>query len=210
MIRVLFLLIVALFFAPIVSGLDFCEDEFLAGVACSLVTPSIVCDTFNYTIFNLSGLVVQEDLTLLNGTIYYLVFNQSAGDYIVKLCDASTREIYVLDGDDPVWLAIIVSLVGMTALFGFIAFNIRSRKLLNVRVLMFLLTIVNAFMIGFVPVAITLNRTDSSSFLPVAIGYFTVNGLSLVAVLWFYGAHLISNVFDKRDDDDEDKDGGGR
>lgn len=93
------------------------------------------------------------------------------------------------------WLAIIISLLGMTGLFGFIAFNIKNKKLKNVKVLMVLLTIVNTFMLGLLPLAITLNPSDPSKFGPVAIGYFSVNGLLLVFVVWLYAIHLVKNVW---------------
>ena len=96
---------------PLANGLEVCEDVVRANNECQLITPYLgVCSTYNYTIINSTNTIETGNLTLINESIYYLNFNQSRGDYIVVLCDDTTREIYVQEGDDQVWLAIIAGL----------------------------------------------------------------------------------------------------
>jgi len=182
---------------PLVSALNLCEEVVSPSVGCRMLTPPLNCSgTQSYSITNLSGKVLETgNLTLLNNSIYYFTFNQSVGGYIVKLCDFRTREVYVREEGNSMWLAIIISLLGMTFLFGFIAFNISNPALKGVKALLVLLAVVNTFMLGFLPFAITLNPSDPAKFSPVAIGYFTVNGLLLVFTIWLYSLHLVKNVW---------------
>jgi len=187
-----------------VSAVNICEEVVSPNVTCRMITPPITCATYNYTVLNLTGsILTQDSLNLLNSSVYYFNFTENqVGGYIVKLCDGRSREVYVREEGNSMWLAIIISLLGMTFLFGFIAFNIKNRKLKNVKVLMVLLTIVNTFMLGLLPLAITLNPSDPAKFNPVAIGYFSVNGLLLVFVIWLYALHLIKNVWSEKDGGD--------
>jgi len=87
------ILILMLLLMPIVLA-DMCEDRVTK--PCTMLTPSLDCGTYNYSIYTKDGdLVKQDNLTQLSSSIYYFEFNQSTGAYIVELCDDSTREIFV-------------------------------------------------------------------------------------------------------------------
>lgn len=75
---------------------EICEDIIPPETNCTMVTPSILCSDYNYTIINSTGnMVTQGNLTLLSSSVYYFNFTKSAGDYIITLCDGTTREVYV-------------------------------------------------------------------------------------------------------------------
>ncbi len=71
-----------------------CTDIVTPNTNCTMLTPSINCISYTYEVFNESGALADSgSLTQLNDTIYYFIFNETGGDYIVKLCDDSTKEI---------------------------------------------------------------------------------------------------------------------
>lgn len=80
-----------------ISALDMCEYEVLENTNCTMITPEIDCNTYDYTIINTTNnnnnAIEQGTLTQLNDTVYYFNFSQPTGDYIIRLCDGSTREI---------------------------------------------------------------------------------------------------------------------
>jgi hypothetical protein len=93
-----------------------------AQVNCTVVTPTILCDEYNYIIINESGEVLcNESLTPLNDSIYSFVFNYTDGNYIVKLCDSSVKEINVGNGDDTMSSigAFGIGLILIPLIFGF-------------------------------------------------------------------------------------------
>jgi len=106
---------------------DFCEDTIAINTNCTMVTPSITCASHTYDIYNETGQRVENGtLTQLNGSIYYFNFTLGEGTYLVKLCDGTTREVYVETAEDsnmilfgiillPMILAIIfiLSSIGM-------------------------------------------------------------------------------------------------
>lgn len=89
------IIILLMFVIPTVFA-DICEETIDPNKDCTMLTPVLVCDTYNYTITEETGSVVEQgNLNLLNGSIYYFTFNQDTGGYMVELCDSSTREISV-------------------------------------------------------------------------------------------------------------------
>lgn len=73
-----------------------CRDNEPPNVQCRMATPEIVCATYNYSIINESGNAFENGtLTPLQGNIYYFNFTQPIGDYVIRICDGSTREITV-------------------------------------------------------------------------------------------------------------------
>lgn len=93
-----------------------CDDNLDPGTSCRMITPSINCTTYNYTIINPLGTILESgDLALLNNSIYYFNFSQGTGYYVIKLCDSTTREVYVQydsTEDKMTDIAIIIGLVG--------------------------------------------------------------------------------------------------
>lgn len=92
---IIFLLLLTLSYA------DNCQDTQQPNIPCQMITPTLSCSVYFYDIINSNGtIIVNASLINLNTSIYYLNFNQSLGDYIIRLCDNSTREIYVQSQED--------------------------------------------------------------------------------------------------------------
>lgn len=107
-------------FVTIVTAVDICEDKIAPTNSCTMLTPYLDCDNYTYDMHNVNGTVMANDLnlTLVNGSIYYFIFNQSEGDYIVTLCDNSTREMIVEGEDEMASLAVMLFVMAVTfALF---------------------------------------------------------------------------------------------
>lgn len=78
-----------------------CEDVLIPGMSCTMITPSLSCTNYSYDIVNIEGqIVLTSPLILLNQSIYQFQFNQSAGDYVVRLCDNTTRVMRVTSEDN--------------------------------------------------------------------------------------------------------------
>jgi len=95
------------------------------GENCTIVTPSIRCQpTEFYDIINLSGAEVVNNAPLfeLNETIFFFNFTLTSepNDFIIRLCDDTTREIQVVQGGsggvtqaDMAFIAIALLIIGM-------------------------------------------------------------------------------------------------
>jgi len=109
---------------------------------CTMLTPTLTgCNDYNYTIINYTGSEVQAgNLTNLYEDIYSFNVTIDPGQYLVTLCDNSTREIW---RSDEMFSAIVFIMIG--AAFGllFLAFLLKEDhapiKLLLVIVSVFLL-----------------------------------------------------------------------
>jgi hypothetical protein len=100
-----------------------CKESVTINTNCTLVTPTLQnCTTPDYTIYNMSGdMVESKNLTQLSGDIYFLNFTLPKGDYIVRLCDGSTREINIVEGDNYMIIGFIIllpMLLGLLIIWG--------------------------------------------------------------------------------------------
>lgn len=83
--------------------LEMCGEEQVSLFKnCTIVTSSLSCANLTYDIVNLSGVKVVDNasLTPLSGNVSSLNFTltDSKADYVVVLCDGSTREVRVRGG----------------------------------------------------------------------------------------------------------------
>ena len=105
------LIILLLLMTPIAMAFPMCESTKEINTNCTMLTPAMNCSVYNYTVINSTGSLMQnEHLTLLYDNLYYLNFTLGKGDYIVKLCDDTTREIRVKAEDSGKMI------IGMTIL----------------------------------------------------------------------------------------------
>lgn len=104
---------------------NMCGDTVTPNTVCNMVTPYLLCvGDYNYSVYNSTNITSSGNLTEMvsNTSIYYFEFNQSEGDYIVKLCDESTREIQV-KGDENTMIAVILFISILTIVFGAATFK---------------------------------------------------------------------------------------
>jgi len=121
------IIILMLLLVPLVHG-AICEDILTPDQECQMLTPELTtCTVYNYTIYNTSSSVVTDNLTSLEDSLYYFNFNQSAGDYLVLLCDGSTREIRVVGEDEMTSLAITVFMLVISIGFFIISYHFRHQ-----------------------------------------------------------------------------------
>jgi hypothetical protein len=92
-----------------------CEDIVGINQNCTMLTPSLSCTNYNYEIYNTTDYIRNDTLTQLNSSIYYFIFNDTgtAGGYLVKICDGSTREIVVGGDEENMILAIVIFLMAI-------------------------------------------------------------------------------------------------
>ena len=180
---------------PLVQGIV-CEESIPIGTNCTMVSPVLTgCSTYNYTIIDTEGTIVeQDDLTLLEGDIYYFNLSLSEGGYSVELCDQTTTQINVGIHNKMAWLSIIFALAVMSLIFLVSAFNLKDKDLEMLKAMLFLLGTTNGFLIGAITYIITLHPNNASEFSPVALGYLTFNGVALVGFIYFYVAFLLQKV----------------
>lgn len=95
------------------------EPNVNIGRNCTFVTPALNCSIgdFTYDIVNLSGIKVVDNGSLANlqGNLYFFNFTQVDGrnDFVVRLCDDTTREVRVRGGDENMTNIAIAILLGV-------------------------------------------------------------------------------------------------
>jgi len=181
-----------------VTATELCEDVVPPNTLCYLITPVVTdCTNYTYSIYNKTGGLIQSgNMSSYETDIYQINFSQPVGDYLVKLCDDTTREIYVQDTDNMGWTAIVLSLVMMSGLMILASFVIKDKKLDEIKGFLFLVGVINVLLLGLLPLAITLTPNTVAGFYSVALGYFSVNLILITAFIYFYGKHLIVNILD--------------
>jgi len=93
------------------EALPLCRDTVRINTDCTMLTPILSgCSNFTYDIIRVNGTFVQNQTSLENFTlnIYSFNFTEGEGQYIVRLCDDTTREVIVeVEDDDMASLAVI-------------------------------------------------------------------------------------------------------
>lgn len=143
-------IIILIILASLKAGfaLDMCEDKIEISQNCTLLTPIVKdCSVFDYEIYNISGDLVETDnLTILTTDIYYLNFTVGAGDYIVKLCDGTTRELRVTSEDsEKMIIAALIILPVILGLFLLLGSFFLSEDHTPLKIFMFLLSMVTVW-----------------------------------------------------------------
>lgn len=74
-----------------------------------MVTSSLNCSNYTYNIYFNQSLIENGSLSNYNSDIYYLNFTEPLGQYIVRFCDGSTRQITVgANGDNNMALGALI------------------------------------------------------------------------------------------------------
>jgi len=114
-----------------VIGLDICADNKEIVSPCLMLIPSISCSNYTYNITRIVNATIGDtvtngNLTTFTGTTYSFNFTEDVGDYLVTLCDESTREISVIGNTEGKMLSTIIGLI--VAIIFFIYFGLRVEK----------------------------------------------------------------------------------
>lgn len=95
------LFVLMLLLLPTAYALDMCTDTREINTNCTMLTPEISCAAYNYSIHNITGdLVSNGSLDPFAGSVRQFNFTEGEGDYIITLCDGTTREARVAEEDE--------------------------------------------------------------------------------------------------------------
>jgi len=112
-------LVILLFILPSVNALDICDEPVQPNIACKILTPEIYCSSYTYKVLNSTGDIIDTgDLTVFNDRVYSFNFSKPSGEYLLNLCDGTTREIIVKEDENTmIALSIIMIFIGIYFLF---------------------------------------------------------------------------------------------
>jgi hypothetical protein len=110
-----------------------CGDMKEINQNCTMVTPTLSCAVYNYTVFNSTGGINETGNLSVFGnssgfTTYYFNFTKSYGDFTVVLCDGSSREVTVIQGDKMILGALVLGAFLMCLVFIYISSSIDVKE----------------------------------------------------------------------------------
>lgn len=149
--RYLTLLIGLLLALSLASGLteplyQLCENTREIYTNCTMLTPDLGCSAYNYDVINMTGGVQETgSLKQFNDSIYYFNLTVSEGDYIIRLCDNSTREIRVLEEDNQMIPAIIILIPMILAIILVVGAATFGRDHTALKIFLFLISVILFF-----------------------------------------------------------------
>ncbi len=84
-----------------------------------MVTPNLLCGNYSYQIINTTNknIVKNGSLGTMNLNTYYFNFTQPKGEYLVVLCDNSTRQVRVTSEDDGKMIIAAIIILPMLLAF---------------------------------------------------------------------------------------------
>jgi len=169
------LLLITLLILPSALSLDLCGDTVNINTSCFMVTPTLTtCSNYEYRILNATGSVIEaKNMTYIGNNIYNFTFIKDEGEYLVLLCDGTTKEIQV-EGDTMLNDLLIVFLLLVVGL-GFAIFGEIVRNTV--------FHIFGAVWLFAVAPLMTTKLSLLSGFMEyLSIGFFVLIGMVLVAI----------------------------
>jgi len=166
----------------IVDALPTCKDSIMIDTNCSMVTPYLepyLCAVYNYDIITINGTVItnNSNLTILEGDIYYFNFTEGPGDYIIRLCDGTTKEVIVAPKEDTMSSMAVVFFVTLITL-GLFSLPLLIRKFTENEIL-------NSLLKGFcIVLGLYLLSLDTAMVVTIAISYGLGVEQELFRFLW--------------------------
>ena len=105
-----------LFAQAVMAVLPMCGDTVEIITNCTMLTPTMQSNCTTYNIITPNGSVARSEspLYLVNGQIYGFTFDLPEGDYLVRLCDGTTREVHAFEEDK--------NMIGLSIIFGLMLF----------------------------------------------------------------------------------------
>ena len=150
------LILITIFLIPFVYG-NICEDtlDLSEYSDCLMITPTLTCTNYTYDIIDATDYNIirnNYNLTLLNNSIYFFNFTEGQGNYVINLCDSSTREIIVIREGEKMQLAMIIGIGILAAILLYIGFSLDKDhnllKLLHIFFALFLLLLIPSSLIN--------------------------------------------------------------
>lgn len=142
------ILIMALIMIAEASAYEYkmCSSDKEMSENCTMKTPELTgCATYDYSIYNATSGEEVDTGTLIDypnpiPNLYQFNFTQPEGDYIVKLCDGSTREVASRPKRDYMVIAAIIIIPMLFGLFLILAANGLGDDHVVLRLFLFLLS----------------------------------------------------------------------
>lgn len=209
------ILILAMLLTPIfATALPLCDDNIDVNGNCTFVTPVINCTLFTYEVVNLSGTIVENNtMQPLNNSLYKFDWHlvEEKNQYVVKLCDGTTREVYVdFEGVNEMFIAIAISL----AVVMFILYK-GSTELPEKHSVFKMFLYLAAITIGWVTMNFARSMAQdmaapASVITTVDVGYWAFLFIGLFAFAYFIIIWIIHEIrkwrFRNREEDETDTD----
>ena len=107
------------------SALDICSDKNEILTDCVMVTPPLNCTNYTYSIFNISGnLSMHNNLSEVypDSDIYQFNFTQPEGNWVIQLCDGTSREVNVKESPNIKYQLYIITII-MAALLWYLGYK---------------------------------------------------------------------------------------
>jgi len=175
-----------------ILGLDICaKDSVKINTNCTFFTPELICSSYNYSILNLNGSVPidEQPLESFSGNIYTFNFTEPVGSYIIRLCDGTTREVKVKQGEFKMFGIMLLMCV---VIFGYlyIGFSLDNKHWIAKIVLMFmgLFNISGAFLIGIV------EENNGTGTLSVLETLFAANLLVVFIIISYFILFVVKSA----------------
>jgi len=199
------LILLFLLMIPIVYGLEMCQSTVGISSNCTMLTPTLTCSAYNYTITNLTGSqVMNGSLAVLTGSIYQFNFTEGEGDYIVQLCDGTTREVSVeVEESSMMILAVIILLPMLLSLIMLVGAATMGENHAALRIGLFLLSIIPFFsamhfgvlsLVEFLPAFTELQEAIGSTVYWVGIIFFVIVSYFIIYMIYA----LFNNLAEKK------------
>lgn len=143
----LYILVVLLLLPLTQATLPLCEHKQEIFTNCTMLTPSINCTTNNYTIIQSNGsIIIESTLENVYNDIYKFNFTYEEGDYIIRLCDGTTREIRVIQEDEnKMIIAITILLPLILTIIALVGAATLGKEHTALRIALFLFSFVPFF-----------------------------------------------------------------
>lgn len=173
------------------------DDLVAPNESCRMVTPFLTCGIYTYDIYNKNGsvLIEQGNLTNIADGFYYFNFtNKSEGTYLVKLCDDSSRIVFVERSEVSqmaIELSVIFSVIAIIGILLYIAFKLDEEHW----ALKFLFISFSIFMTLLIPRA--LYYFEPIPFLEQLVKYTTRITYVFVIYIFIYFIWKIAEYYDK-------------
>lgn len=187
------LIILLLFFVPGVYALPMCAPEPWIALNCSMVTPVMgECSNYSFNVLNVTSgkNVTKGSMTPMAGSVFYFNLSVMEGDYLVVLCDGTTKEYRIKGSDSGMALGAFVLLPMILGLIMvFVAQQIAEDRIVLRSFMVF--SSVGSFLLSLYFASAALRvayGTDSELARALGVGAFVVGLLLLafVAVIFIY------------------------